>query len=32
MRPDQNAAAFIEAGVRAYPEAELGDIVKSSEK
>jgi RecJ-like exonuclease len=24
----QNAAAFIEAGVRAYPEAELGDIVK----
>ena len=24
----QNAAAFIVAGVRAYPEAELGDIVK----
>jgi archaea-specific RecJ-like exonuclease len=24
----QNAAAFIEAGVRAYPEAVLGDIVK----
>jgi RecJ-like exonuclease len=24
----QNAAAFIEAGVRAYPEAELGDIVR----
>ena len=24
----QNAAAFIEAGVRAYPEAELGNIVK----
>ena len=24
----QNAAAFIEAGVRAYPEAELSDIVK----
>ncbi|MEI8330100.1 MAG: OB-fold nucleic acid binding domain-containing protein [Methanomicrobiales archaeon] len=24
----QNGAAFIEAGVRAYPEAELGDMVK----
>ncbi len=24
----ENAAAFIEAGVRAYPEAELGDIVR----
>jgi len=24
----QNAAAFIEAGVRAYPEAELGNIVR----
>ncbi len=24
----QNAAAFVEAGVRAYPEAELDDIVK----
>jgi len=24
----QNAAAFIEAGVRAYPEAELGNMVK----
>jgi RecJ-like exonuclease len=24
----QNVAAFIEAGVRAYPEAELGDIVR----
>lgn len=24
----QNAAAFVEAGVRAYPEAELGNIVK----
>src|SRR5512137_268627 len=24
----QNAAAFIEAGVRAYPEAEMGDIVR----
>jgi len=24
----QNAAAFVEAGVRAYPEAELGDIVR----
>jgi len=29
MRPGtQNAAAFVEAGVRAYPEAELDDIVK----
>jgi len=24
----ENAAAFVEAGVRAYPEAELGDIVR----
>jgi RecJ-like exonuclease len=24
----ENAAAFIEAGVRAYPEAELGDLVR----
>ena len=24
----QNAAAFVEAGVRAYPQAELGDIVR----
>ncbi|MDO8872871.1 MAG: S1 RNA-binding domain-containing protein [Methanoregula sp.] len=24
----QNGAAFIEAGIRAYPEAELGDMVK----
>jgi RecJ-like exonuclease len=24
----ENAAAFLEAGVRAYPEAELGDIVR----
>jgi RecJ-like exonuclease len=24
----ENAAAFIEAGIRAYPEAELGDIVR----
>jgi archaea-specific RecJ-like exonuclease len=24
----QNAAAFVEAGVRAYPEAELGNLVK----
>ena len=24
----ENAAAFVEAGVRAYPEAELGDVVR----
>ncbi|KUG15363.1 hypothetical protein ASZ90_014978 [hydrocarbon metagenome] len=26
----ENAAAFVEAGVRAYPEAEIGDIVRIS--